>query len=177
MARRAELDQAFSAAVALLPPDQSFASVNVPVNVPSMARRIVGDLLGWPLHLRNKGPADEQDLATMGTYGVQLVTPIMRHKPVGVSLLDPRKRPPRPSRQRPPEEPSAPQPAPAALEERLGAAVRKEYDGSVYTGSVAKVDDFNGEKFYLVIYDDGNQEHMTADDLAKYLLAYFYFFN
>ena len=168
------IEAALISAVELLPSEQSFASVTVPVNVPSMARRIVGDILGWPLHLRNKGSPDDPDFANFLTAGSQQVMPIMRHKPNGVILLDPRKRPPRPPKQKhTEEEPSqaAPEHVPQDSNDKVGAAVRKDFDGNVYSGSVAKVDEFNGEKFYLVIYDDGNQEHMTADDLAQYLVA------
>ena len=172
--RLAAIESALISAVELLPLEQSFAKVSVPVNVPSMARRIVGDILGWPLHLRNKGSPDDPDFANFPSSGSQQVMPIMRHKPNGVVLLDPRKRPPRPPKQKQAEEEPmhhVTEQVHAESNDRVGAAVRKDFDGNIYSGTVAKVDEFNGEKFYLVIYDDGNQEHMTSDDLAQYLVA------
>ena len=160
-----QIDDAMRAAVKLLDSQQSFCDITVPVNVPSMARRIVGDIMGWPLHVRIKNGVEDPDhVNDTSNPTSQHVMPIMRHKPAGVFLLDPRKRAPRAPRPKQssseleigsvpvkPESSSDPQ---AGKTYQIGAAVRKEFDGTTYNGTIARCDEFNGEMFYLVIYDD-----------------------
>jgi len=54
--------------------------------------------------------------------------------------------------------------------EVIGRTVRKDYDGIEYNGTISRVDEFNGEQFYLVIYNDGNQEHIAFNEISAYLL-------
>ena len=169
--RRKELDEAFLAAKACLPEQSVFGNLSIPASIPPMARRVSGDLLGWPLHLRNRGPEDPIELP--------MVTPVMRHKPNGVVFLEPKRRVPRANKgviedhhvyaehvgedMGSYNQPEISEPAAFAV----GTQVRKFFDGQMYQGTVAKVDDFATGRFYLVIYEDGNQEHLTAEDLEK----------
>ena len=117
------------------------------------------------------------------SYGTQLVRPITRHKPNGVTLQDPRKRPPRPSRQKQPEVgkmEELPLTTTAVVTdaqvstgetEVIGGTVRKDYDGVEYNGTISRVDEFNEEQFYLVIYNDGNQEHIAFNEISAYMVT------
>ena len=177
-----EIANAFLTARELLPEQSQFVNVAIPVNVPAMARRIAGDVLGWPLHLRHRTPEDTQE---MGIAGTPMVMPIMRHKPAGVSLLENRRRVQR-SRTGAEEAPATGQEPHALFGDYdpsfggqsndlvedasgfgVGTTVQKFFDGELYNGTVAKIDDFPTGRYYLIIYDDGNQEHVTAEELAK----------
>ena len=202
--RRQQIDDIFTQAKALLTEPSPYWHVPIPVPIPSMARKIAGDILGWPLHLRNK-PMDEDGQTAV-------VMPVMRHKPLGVTLLPSQPRLPKSASAEPssilakqhepsstnlviptnlgPNNPFAlrsafqasPPPPPSAAaataaagasaalsppgENFVGARIRKHFDGRDLEGTVIREDIFGSGKFYLVLYDDGNQEHLPPHELS-----------
>ena len=205
-----QIDDVFVQAKSLLTEQSPYWHVPIPVPIPTMARKIAGEILGWPLHLRNK-PMDEDGQTAV-------VMPVMRHKPLGVALLPMQPKAAKPTAEQsnamnmtlgannpfalrsafeasssvtviqttnasfpaaPPSFPiaaAAPVPAPAPApahapapidsEHVVGARVRKHFDGRDLEGTVLREDRFESGKFYLVLYDDGNQEHLTPHELA-----------
>ena len=168
--RRQQIEDIFMQAKDLLTGPSPYWHVPIPVPIPTMARKIAGDILGWPLHLRNK-PIDEDGQTAV-------VMPVMRHKPHGVSLLPSQPRIPRSEPVLPPKsEPSLVMPTnlgpnnPFALraafeaDNLIGTRVRKHFDGKDTEGSVIRQDELEGGKYYYILYDDGNTEHYTPHEV------------
>jgi hypothetical protein len=137
-----------------------------PVNIPSTARRIVGDVLGWPLHLKHRH--EENGSA---------IVPIMRHKPGFVQLVDHRKKTGFPSS--PTNSSSTSFGLKRAFDEIsegadpqnfLNRKIRRILDGKIVEGTVVKIEEYQNINNYIVIYEDGKQESLVFDQIKRYMI-------